>query len=265
MVNNDIVLKRDSLKNKLGIAGIAVAVILAGVFYMFLIQSVVGILAAGIAGALGLILVQLAPVFAQMVANAKYRLADAEKVRHVQKVAHAAAENPIETLTNQLIAKQAAFREFEDNVTNSAAARDTFKTKLDKFATAYPHRAEEFRKQYIRTEQLVEKKKRALKDAQQSLRDGELKLEEMKAYWEMSKDVIELNRVAGMDTGDVYEKLKADTACDAVFESMNRAFAELEVAAALDVSDRNEVPMLEQSNGSGLSINVTATEEVSTK
>ena len=39
---------------------------------------------------------------------------------------------------------------------------------------------------------------------------------------------------AGMDTGDLYEKLKADTAVDAVFDSMNKAFAQLEVAAALD-------------------------------
>jgi hypothetical protein len=37
-----------------------------------------------------------------------------------------------------------------------------------------------------------------------------------------------------MDTGDLYEKLKADTAVDAVFESMNKAFAQLEVEAALD-------------------------------
>lgn len=55
----------------------------------------------------------------------------------------------------------------------------------------------------------------------------------MKAYYEMSQAAQEANRAAGMDTGDIYQQLKLDTACDAVFESVNRAFAELEVAATL--------------------------------
>jgi hypothetical protein len=37
-----------------------------------------------------------------------------------------------------------------------------------------------------------------------------------------------------MNTGDLYEKLKLDTAVDAVFDSMNKAFAQLEVASLSD-------------------------------
>lgn len=265
MVNSDILIKRDNLKSRLGIAGIGVAVLLAGIFYMFLVQAVVGLVALGISAALGFTLVQLAPVFALKIANAKYRLTDAENVSHIKKVTTAAAENPIETLTALLNSKRKAFSEFEQNVINAAAARDTFKGKLEKFARSYPHRAEEFRKQYDRMADLVERKTQALKDAQQSLKDGEFKLEEMKAYWEMSKDAIELNRVAGMDTGDAFEKLKADTACDAVFESMNRAFAELEVAAALSVEDKDDIPKLEKSSPVYLDVDVTSVEKVSVK
>ena len=68
------------------------------------------------------------------------------------------------------------------------------------------------------------------------LEEGHNKLDEMKAYWDMSQAAQDANKAAGMDTGDQFERLKADTAVDAVFESMNRAFAELEVAAALDVN-----------------------------
>lgn len=153
----------------------------------------------------------------------------------------AAEQNPIETLTTLLIAKKQAFKEFEDSVVQAATARSNFAQKVETFKKRYPLRAPEFEKQLSRMTDLVERKKVALADAQQSLTDGDMKLEEMKAYYEMSKDAIEANRAAGMDTGDAFEKLKADTACDTVFESMNRAFAQLEVAAALDM-DADDKP-----------------------
>jgi hypothetical protein len=59
----------------------------------------------------------------------------------------------------------------------------------------------------------------------------------------MSQAAQAANAAAGMDTGDQFERLKADTACDAVFESMNRAFAELEVAASLAVDDDSMLPI----------------------
>ena len=130
-----------------------------------------------------------------------------------------------------------AVKEFEDNVTRSVAARDTFKAKIEKFSQKYPARAQEFKVQLQRMATLVEKKKDALHAANASLKEGDLKLEEMKAYWDMSQTAQELNAAAGMDTGDSWEKLKADTACEAVFESMNLAFAQLEVAAMLEVSE----------------------------
>ena len=233
----------------------------------FIFAAIGGLLGLGVAAAVGFTLVQLAPWFALKVANWKYRLIDAEKVAHVKAVTAAAAENPIETLTNLLSAKRAAFKDFETNVVTATAARDTFRGKVKKFAEKYPARAVEFQTQLQRMIDLVEKKKRALQDAQQSLEDGDMKLEEMKAYWEMSKDAIELNKAAGMDTGDAFEKLKADTACDAVFESMNTAFAQLEVAAALEVDSVDapapQVAQLAHSQPVVLEVPVNVTQKVS--
>jgi hypothetical protein len=211
----------------LGVAGFLIAPVI--------FVAIGGILGLAVAGAIAFTLVQFAPWFALKIANAKYRAMDAEKVSHIQKVTSAAAENPIETLTSLLIAKRGAFKNFEESVIQAATARSNFEQKVVTFKKRYPERSPEFEKQLSRMSDLVERKKVALADAKQSLEDGDMKLEEMKAYYEMSKDAIEANRAAGMDTGDAFEKLKADTACDAVFESMNMAFAQLEVAAALDV------------------------------
>lgn len=210
----------------LGVVGLVVAPVI--------LTAIGGLIGLAVAAGVGFVLIQLAPWFALKVANYKYRLIDAEKVSHIKEVVSAAEQNPIETLTALLIAKKAAFQVFKSSVETAATARSNFADKVIKFKTQYPARAPEFEAQLARMSDLVERKKKALSEAKTSLADGDSKLEEMKAYYEMSKDAIEANRAAGMDTGDAFEKLKADTACDAVFSQMNAAFAQLEVAASLD-------------------------------
>lgn len=214
-------LKRENVKKwasygLIGLVGLFVSPII-----FLAIKGLVGLI---IAGVVGMGMVTFTPWLAMKFANWKVKSIMAE-----------AKENPIETMINLLAAKKHAFDEFRTNVENSAAARDTFKQKCDSFAKKYPARAVEFQTQLERMADLVERKTFALIEAKKSIAEGEHKLEEMQAYWEMSKDAIALNKAAGMDTGDMFEKLKADTACDAVFESMNRAFAQLEVASALEV------------------------------
>lgn len=222
--------RRNKLKKWVTIGGIGVTGLVIAPIIFTAIQGMIGL---AIAAGIGFMLVNFAPWFALKISNAKYRAIDAEKVSHVKKVVNAAAENPIETMTNLLQAKRQAFKEFEQNVIQAAAARDTFKTKVEKFTKRYPERAIEFQNQLSRMVDLVSRKKSALQAAQKSLEDGAMKLEEMQAYWEMAKDAIELNKAAGMDTGDQFEKLKSDTAVDSVLESMNTAFAQLEIASAL--------------------------------
>lgn len=258
--------KKEKTKRLWSILGIAAIGLVVSPIIFMTIQGLIGL---AIAGAIGFLLVSFAPVFATKVANAKYRALEAERIAHLKKVEQSAAENPIETLTNLLMQKDKAFEVFKLSVEQAVTARDNFKTKVIKFTEKYPHRAAEFQAQLQRMIDLVAKKKAALADAKKSLEDGAMKLEEMKAYWEMSKDAIEANRAAGMDTGDAFEKLKADTACDAVFESMNMAFAQLEVAAALDVDsdDKPAVPVaqLENSQPVYLDVPVKEVQKVSTK
>ncbi len=261
---NALVEKRDKFKGWATIIGMGVIGLLVAPFILMAIGGLIGL---GVAAAVAFVLVQLAPWFALKVANWKYRLIDAEKVAHIKEVVSAAAENPIETMTSLLIAKKEAFKQFETAVIQAATARSNFKLKVEKFKERYPARAPEFEAQLARMTDLVSRKKKALAEAQKSLEDGDMKLEEMKAYYEMSKDAIEANRAAGMDTGDAFEKLKADTACDAVFESMNLAFAQLEVAAALDVEADDKpaqtAAQLAHSQPDVLEVPVTQTQKVS--
>jgi hypothetical protein len=210
----------------IGLVGL-VGLIVSPIIFLA-IQGLVGLV---IAGVVGLSIVTFTPWMTMKFANWKVRAIMSE-----------AKENPIETMINLLAAKQIAFKEFQVNVTTAVTARNSFKSKIETFAAKYPARAPEFKTQLVRMTDLVERKKKALNDAEHMLQEGQNKLEEMKAYWDMSQAAQAANKAAGMDTGDQFERLKSDTAVDAVFESMNRAFAELEVAAALDV-DSDDRPV----------------------
>lgn len=255
MQMQEIVAKRDKFNGWIKLAALAAVGLFVAPFIFVAIGGLVGL---AIAAAVGFTLVQLTPWFALKIANWKYRLIDAEKIGHIQKVTSAAEQNPIETLTTLLIAKKQAYNVFKVSVTQAVTARSNFKDKVAKFKDKYPARASEFESQLARMTDLVERKKKALNEAQHSLEDGDNKLEEMKAYYDMSKDAIEANRAAGMDTGDAFEKLKADTACDAVFESMNLAFAQLEVAASLDVNpdDKNATSVAQLEHSESVVIDV---------
>lgn len=196
-----------------------VALVVSPIIFM-VIQGIVGL---AVASVLGLVVVNLAPVVSMKVANWK-----------VKGIVAEAKENPIETMVNLLSAKKKAYSEFRVSVENAVTAREDFAIKCRNFSKQYPERAEEFTKQLDNMTKLVEQKKRALSEAKEMLEAGDLKLKEMRAYWDMSMAAQAANKATGMDTGDMYDQLKADTAVDAVFESMNRAFAQLEVASMLE-------------------------------
>lgn len=226
----DINQRREKIQKYAGIGLIGlVGLVVSPVIFM----AITGLLGLIVAGLIGLTVVTFAPWVAMKFANWR-----------VKAIVSEAKENPIETMVNLLAQKQEAFERFRENVTNAVTARDNFKTKCEQFAKKYPQRATEFNQQLLNMTELVKRKKQALADAQNVLEEGHHKLEEMRAYWEMSQAAQDANRAAGMDTGDMYERLKADTAVDAVFESMNRAFAELEVAATLEVEVIDNNPKL---------------------
>lgn len=199
--------------------GLLGAVIISPIVFL----AVKGLIGLGIALVVGAVIINAAPVVAMKLANLK-----------IKGIVHEAQVNPIETLTNLLIEKRRAYATFKENVVAAATAAKDFGVKVQQFSQRWPNRADEFKQQLAAMNELVRRKQLALADAKNSLEEADAKLDEMKAYWEMSQSAQAANKAAGMDTGDIYEAMKAKVSMDAVTSSMNKAFAELEVAAALD-------------------------------
>jgi hypothetical protein len=215
---------------------VALAALVVSPIIFLIIKGVIGL---AIAAVVGVAIATTTPVISMKFANWR-----------VRAITNEARENPIETLTNLIQAKQRALNVFEESVVEAVTARADFAIKCSNFSIQYPHRAAEFSKQLESMTIAVDKMKQALSEARDSLVDGNNKLTEMRAYWDMSQAAQVANKATGMDTGDMYEKLKLDTAVDAVYESMNRAFAQLEVAAVLDsgYTTKQQVQLIEHND-----------------
>lgn len=220
---NNIEQKRATYEKWFKIALVALGALIISPIIFMVVQGIVGL---AIAGLIGLLVVNFAPVVSMKLANWK-----------VASIIQEAKENPIETMVNLLHAKQLAYKQFKTMVENAVTGAKNFEMKCVQFAKQYPARSSEFDTQLVAIKQAVERKKAALRDAQTQLAQGENKLVEMRAYFDMAEALNAANKATGMDTGDLYEKLKADTACDAVFESVNRAFSTLEVESALSIEN----------------------------
>ena len=212
--------KRAKYKTWFNVGLVALAALIVSPIIFLVVKGMLGLIVAAV---IGLAAVNIAPLVSMKLANWK-----------VNGIVSEAKENPIETMVNLLVEKRKAFELFRDSVETAVTAAKNFEQKCKTFSVQYPNRAAEFNQQLKAMQQLVERKKQALQAAQAMLVDGDHKLTEMRAYWDMSQAAQEANKAAGMDIGDAYAQLKSDTAVDSVFESLNRAFAELEVAAALD-------------------------------
>lgn len=224
---NNIELKKQKYDTifKVGLIGVAALIISPIIFAV--VQGIVG---AAIAGLVGLIAVNAAPVVSMKLANWK-----------IKGIVNEAKENPIETLTNLIIESKRAFDVAETATVNAVTARDTFVRKADNFSRKYPARAAEFALKKEQLEEATEKKKAALQNMKNDIEKSETVLDEMKAYWDVSQSLQAANKAIG-NIGDQYAQLKRDTSYDAVYESLSRSFAELEVASAIDVEKLTNEP-----------------------
>jgi septal ring factor EnvC (AmiA/AmiB activator) len=192
--------------------------------------AIKGILGIAVAGGLGLLGLNVAPVFAQKMSNWKYRALDAETVEHMEKVSNAAAQNPIETLINQSMEKRQASDQFRSAITMFRTEVSNFKTQIDGFAREYPEDVARFQSQLDAMNKLLKFREDRYKQLQVELDNFDSAIKRAQAMWKMSQAAQKMNKLAGMEIGDPFEKIKADSAINSVMTSMNKAFAEMETA-----------------------------------
>jgi len=236
---------------KWGITILAVAV-LAPIAWLA-VGTMVGIaLAAGI----GLIGINAAPVLALKAANMRYRAIDAERVEHIEKVSTAAAVNPIETLIQQSMEKRQASDAFKQAITIFRTEVKNFADQIAGFAKEYPDDVARFQTQQDAMNKLLKFREDRYKQLQVELDNFDAAIKRAQAMWKMSQAAQKMNKLAGMELGDPFEKIKADSAINSVMTSMNKAFAEMETAL-MDNKEVQQAQRIENNASPVLTIDTT--------
>lgn len=230
-MDDEIKKKRLVTALKWGISGVAIIVVAPMVF--LLIKGVVGL---AIAGAIGLSAINLAPVVAMKLANQK-----------VKAIVKEAKTNPIETLYVQSQEKRAASETFKGSITAFRTEIKNFSDQTVTFKKDYPEDAARFENQLAAMDKLLKFRESRYKQLQVELDNFDKAIARAQAMWSMSQAAQKMNKMAGMETGDPFEKIKADSAINSVMSSMNKAFAEMETAL-MDNKEVQQATLLVENN-----------------
>lgn len=215
---------------------------------MFVICAVVGPVAymaikgiVGLAafGALAFIGYNAAPVIALKVTNAKelalqaernafYRALDEEKNAHINKVAQAAAADPIATARSQSLAyKQRADKSLQA-ITSYSTEVKNFEGMTAEFSKKYPDNAQMYKDQLVTMKRSLEVKSDKYKALMEKIKLMDDQINFLEANWKMSQALQKANALGGGENVDPMEQVKADAAIDSVRNSINKAFAEMD-------------------------------------
>jgi DNA repair exonuclease SbcCD ATPase subunit len=222
-VNLDIRKEKLATKVKWGLALLA-ALIVSPVIFM-IVQGLVGL---AIAGVVGLAIISFAPVVAMKFANWKLRAIKAE-----------AAANPVETMQNVYREKDGSIKAFAQRIEDFATEVGNFDDKLDGFKTEFPADAAKFEATLQAMTSLLSRRRARLTEARQELNSFASEIRKADAIWKMGLAAQSMHRAAGMTEDDFMQRIKTETAIDAVQSNLNRALAQLETSLA------EEMPAIE--------------------
>ncbi|MEQ5842086.1 hypothetical protein N0A02_21840 [Paraburkholderia acidicola] len=217
---------------KWGIIGLGIIVVAPLV--VLLVKGLIGLIAAAV---IGLAAINFAPVIAMKFANQK-----------VKMMVNEAGTNPIETLYNQLAEKEQAAQKFKDSITGFRTEVANFATKTAQFKKQYPDDAERFEAQLATMNKLLTFREQRYKQVQSELQNFSNAIDRAKALWDMSQSAQRMNKIAGMQTSNTFEQIKTDAAIDAVTNSVNKAFSEMETS----LMDNPEVQQAQQAANASL-------------
>lgn len=233
---------------KWGVIGVSCAVVAPMAW-----AAVTGIAGLLVAFGVGVIGWNAAPVIALKAANMKYRAIEAEKVDHIVQVQTAAAENPIETLQLEYDNRVKSTARFAEGITDFRTEIKNYATQVKQFEQEYPEDSQAFRDQLAAMEANLKSREARYATVQAQLQTFDDTIKRMRAMWKMAIATQKMNKLAGMNTGDEFARIKTEAAVDSVLSNVNKAFAEMETEMMVNKSstkkqiENNPSPVIEAS------------------
>ena len=198
-----------------------VGAILIAPFIFLAVKGIVGLAAAMV---IGLGIIHGAPVLGMKFANWK-----------LKAIKYEASRNPVETMQEVFREKSAAVEVFARRVEDFATEVRNFADKLGQFKKDFPDEADKFVENLAVMERGLSERKRRLEEARQELTRFRSEIRKVDGIWQMSLAANKMHRAAGMTEDSFMQRIKTETAIDAVQSSLNRALSQLETSLSKDV------------------------------
>lgn len=240
------VVSLDARKKKLIALGGGGALLLGLVAAPFVLMAIGGLVGLIVAGILGFGAITFAPVVGMKFANWRLKAIKTE-----------ATANPIETLQGVKLAKEQALAGFARQLEAFRTEVLNFKSTSDSFRAKYPNAPDKFGPQLVKYETLLTARKKAYAQAVSDLKSFQAVIDQAEAEWAVAQAALRAGKASGMDTGDLFEKIKTDTSLNAVQQAMNGSFAQLETLL-LDEVPSEEPLVLEHVSPSGNQVYIPA-------
>lgn len=219
---NDVDIKRKKFAGIVKIAIGALAIVILTPAILLLVKGIIGI---AVAGLVGLAIINGAPVISMKLANWK-----------IKAIVQEAKTNPIETMVNIQQDRANKLVEAKKSIGDLQAAVMNFADKVVGFKKQWPNEAAAFDMAVTNANKVLAKWKNDYTVAKDALEKYGLEIEKCRAINEMALEMAKLNKMAQMDSDQLMEKLKSDTAIDEVSKRMNSAMAQLETSLLEEVT-----------------------------
>ena len=243
---------------KFGVVLAACALALPVVVY-----GALGLVGIFIAGGIGLVGINAAPVIALKLANAKYRALDAERVDNIVKVQAAASENPIETLQLEYDARLKSTDRFKAGITEFRTEIKNYQDQVKQFETEYPDDAKAFKEQLNAMMSNLQAREEKYKAVQTELIKFDNTIKRMRAMYKMALATQKMNKLAGMNTGDEFARIKTEAAVDSVMSGVNKAFAEMETEMMVNKKEVQKAQLIENNSSPVLELETNVKQKAS--
>jgi archaellum component FlaC len=210
----------------------------AAVISPFVFLAIKGIVGLAAAFAIGMIITQLAPVYALKLANWRMKLLVSE-----------VETNPIETMQTLLVEKTEELNGADGKIADFETEVRNYDDQVDTFKQQYPAEAETY-------EALSEKMHTALEDmkheqtiARKELQNLEDQIKKAKAIYKMSLAAQRVTALSKTAEEQVFADIKQQVAFDTVRTELNRTFANLNLALERRRDTRSALPTLKAAEG----------------
>lgn len=188
------------------------------------LAGIVGLIAA----VLGLVVVHWWPVISFKIANRAAEAKIAEYNRHIAAIKAEARKNPVETMQSVYIEQGRQLKERSEKIQKFATKVNKYGQKLSDLKKQFPNETATFDKVHQDMSELLRKRQQKWTDAKAKHDLSAHEIEKAQAFWEMGLATQDLRESAGDVEAEFFQRIRKETAMDAVQEQLASAMADLD-------------------------------------